>query len=78
MNLQEIKLAIGGRKYVGKIKEEESCNINLHDKNIVNLLWIRHYHEYKDISFFLTNDYNWEIVKDSAGVSCLIPTKIKR
>lgn len=30
--------------------------------------------DYKDKSFYLTNNYNWEIKKDNEGELCLIPT----
>jgi hypothetical protein len=33
--------------------------------------------EYENKSFFLNDNYNWEIIKDSNGMLCLIPTKKK-
>jgi len=42
-----------------------------------DVLTIRNNGEYKNKSFFLDNNFNWEIKKDSKGKSCLIPTKKK-
>lgn len=36
---------------------------------------IRNAVEYRDKAFYLDKSYNWEIVKDSMGMLCLLPTK---
>lgn len=36
---------------------------------------VRHDGEYKFKAFYLDNPYNWEIIIDSEGATCLIPTK---
>lgn len=42
---------------------------------IPDFMQIRGSGEYKNKAFFLDNCYNWEIIKDSGGTLCLIPTK---
>lgn len=43
--------------------------------NYRTLLRVRSSGEYKDKSFFLNDNFNWKIIKDSLGSYCLIPTR---
>jgi len=45
--------------------------------NAQELIGQRCFGEYKNKSFYLHREYNWEIRKDSQGELCLIPTKKK-
>jgi hypothetical protein len=39
------------------------------------LITVRRFYEFTNKAFILNDVYNWELVKDSKGVTCLIPTR---
>jgi hypothetical protein len=55
--------------YLSNIEFEELL------KHSNDLIDVRFEHEYKDKAFYLNENYNWELKKDSVGLLCLIPTK---
>lgn len=54
--------------------EEEDKSVDLKQRIIEHLLWVRSEGEYKGKSFYLSEAYDWKIVEDSFGSYCLIPT----
>jgi hypothetical protein len=54
-------------------KQEEPINFNV----ILKCIEIRNRGNLSGVSFFLPVQYNYEIVKDSDGVDCLVPTRKK-
>jgi len=51
-----------------------SKEVKVPDINLSGFLCDRGAGEYDGIAFYLSEDYNWEIKKDSYGYLCLIPT----
>jgi len=49
--------------------------INVHRMLEVRDIQVRGAGEYKDKAFYLNSVYNWEVIEDSSGQPCLIPTR---
>ena len=73
---------------VSKYLKQDDVSIDLskctiRDRHFVDnldfctILAIRESGEYKNKSFYLSDDYNWEVKVDVHGALCLIPTKKK-
>ena len=54
-------------------KGDKYSNLSL--SNINNFIQVRIIGEYTGKGFYLSELYNWEIVKDRLGIQVLIPTK---
>ena len=61
------------------LKHDDDGSVDLSDFVLTDssILQIRIEENYKNKSFFLSNDYDWEIKKDDLEHLCLIPTKKK-
>lgn len=55
--------------------EMNNKNYHISDNQISLLICIRTSNEYQNKGFYLSDQYNWEIVKDAASL-VLLPTKI--
>jgi nucleoside diphosphate kinase len=59
------------------INEEKGIKIigNKMMKVSMNMIEVRKQEEFRDKSFYLHQEYDWVIVRDSEDVICLIPTE---
>jgi hypothetical protein len=64
---------------VSKYLKQNDGTFDLREIRITenDFIEVRDNFEYKNKSFYLNDDFNWEIKKDSNDILCLIPTKKK-
>ncbi len=61
-----------------KLKIVGPSGVVTHDGNVVDeLLKVRSHGNLRDSSFLLDSCYDWQIVRDSSNLICLVPTKKK-
>ena len=84
LRLEEEKKTKEAAKYfnIGALKDYKSSYRFISDEKAKEMgfrngdfLQIRGSVEYKDKAFYLDNIYNWELIKDTNGQLCLLPTK---
>lgn len=65
---------------VSKYLKQDDGSVNVTGSDICgnDFIGIRCFGKYADKSFYLSDNYNWEIKTDDAGELCLIPTKKKQ